>query len=60
MEQLELTHVPDGVDECINASLDELERKEDIRTGIIITPESRYYQISLEKFIAHILDDEFL
>ncbi|HQM99603.1 MAG TPA: hypothetical protein PLL36_00930 [Candidatus Hydrogenedentes bacterium] len=60
MEQLELSHVPNTLDGLVNASLDELERKEDIKTGVIITPESRYYQISLERFIAHILEDEFL
>lgn len=60
MEQLELSHVPETLDGLVNASLDELERKEDIKTGVIITPESRYYQISLERFIAHILEDEFL
>ena len=33
---------------------------EDITTGVIITPESRYYQISVERFITHILEEEFL
>jgi len=60
MEQLELSHVSNTLDGLVNASLDELERKEDIKTGVIITPQSRYYQISLERFIAHILEDEFL
>lgn len=60
MEQLELSHVPGTLDELVNVSLDELERTEDITTGIIVTPESRYYQISLERFIAHILEDEFM
>ncbi len=60
MDQLELSQVSDTLDDLVNASLDELERKEDIKTGVIITPESRYYQISLERFISHILDDEFL
>ena len=60
MEQLELSNVSNTLDGLVNASLDELERKEDIKTGVIITPQSRYYQISLERFIAHILEDEFL
>ena len=59
LDQLDLVHVPGTLDELLNASLDELERMEDITTGVIITPESRYYQISIERFIAHILDDEF-
>jgi len=59
MEHLDLSHVSESLDDLVSASLDELERKEDIKTGVIITPESRYYQISLEKFITHILEDEF-
>jgi hypothetical protein len=60
LEQLELKHFPGTVDDLLSTSLDDLERKEDITTGVIITPESRYYQISLERFISHIVDDEFL
>lgn len=59
MDYLELKHVPGTLDDVVSASLDELERYEDITTGVIITPESRYYQISIERFITHILDDEF-
>ena len=59
LEQLELKHVPGTLDELLNASLDELERHEDITTGVFITPESRYYQISVERFISHIVEDEF-
>lgn len=58
-EHLELAHVPDTLDELINKVLDELERMEDITTGVIVTPESRYYQISVERFITSIVEDEF-
>ncbi len=39
--------------------LDELERKEDIETGVIASPDVRYFPVSIEKFIAAILKDEF-
>lgn len=58
-EKLEVSNLSASVDECLAESLDELERKEDITTGIIITPNSRYYPISVERFISSILDDEF-
>ncbi|MFA7693408.1 MAG: hypothetical protein GX117_15155 [Candidatus Hydrogenedentes bacterium] len=59
LEQFEVAHVSGTLDDLLSRELDALERKEDITTGVIITPESRYYQISLERFIAHILEDEF-
>ena len=58
-EFLELVHVPDTLDELLSKMLDELERMEDITTGLIITPESKYYQISIERFISGIVEDEF-
>ncbi len=58
-EHLELSHLPDTIDEAISACLDDLERMEDITTGLILTPESKYYQISIERFIAEIIEDEF-
>jgi hypothetical protein len=39
--------------------LDELERKEIINTGVVITPNVRFYPISIEKLIMKILDREF-
>jgi len=39
--------------------LDELERKEDIETGVIASPDVRYFPVSIEKFIFSILKDEF-
>ncbi len=58
-EFLEVTHLEANIDTALANSLDELERKEDITTGIFITPDSRYYPISIERFITSILDDEF-
>lgn len=58
-EFLELAHENISIDELINQCLDELERMEDITTGLILTPESKYYQVSIERFIAEIIEDEF-
>ncbi len=60
LDQFDLAHVADTLDDLLGKCLDELERMEDITTGVIITPESRYYQISVERFIAGIVDEEFL
>lgn len=58
-EYLEVEHFDTTIDEMLSRSLDELERFEDISTGVIIAPDSRYYPVSVERFIASILDDEF-
>jgi hypothetical protein len=58
-DQFELTRVPETLDEAVNQVLDERARHEDIRSGVIVTPDSRYFPVSVERFIASILDDEF-
>lgn len=58
-ETLEVNTVPVALEEVLSKKLDELERYEDITTGVIITPNARYYQISIERFISSILQDEF-
>ncbi len=58
-EHLELKHLRGSVDEALSESLDELDRMEDITTGVFITPNSHYYPLSIERFIASILEDEF-
>lgn len=58
-EHLEVSHLAQSVDSVLSKALDELERREDITTGVIVAPNSRYYLISIERFIASILDDEF-
>jgi hypothetical protein len=58
-EHLEVSHVCRSVDHMLSEVLDELERKEDITTGIIITPNSRYYPVSIERFISSIIEEEF-
>ncbi len=58
-EHLEVDHVYDTVDEMLSKTLDELERHEDITSGVMICPNAQYYPVSIEKFISEILDDEF-
>jgi hypothetical protein len=58
-EHLNLKHLSMSVDAALSAAMDDLERREDITTGVIITPNSRYYPISIERFISTIIEDEF-
>lgn len=58
-EYLELEHNDATVDQMLSQCLDELERREDITTGVLISPDNRYFPISVERFITSVLDDEF-
>lgn len=58
-EYLQIRHVETQVEEMLHKVLDEMERMEDIVTGVILTPSSRYYPVSIERFIASIIEDEF-
>jgi hypothetical protein len=58
-EHLNVKHLAIPVDRALADAMDELERREDITTGVIITPNSRYYPISIERFISTMLEDEF-
>jgi hypothetical protein len=39
--------------------LDELTQREIVNTGVIVTPDVRFYPVSLDRFIREILDQEF-
>lgn len=58
-EHLEVQHLNHSLERAIGETLDALERHEDITTGVIVTPDSRYYVISIERFVSSILEDEF-
>jgi hypothetical protein len=58
-EQFELAHIDESLDDAVNGVLDECARREDITTGVVVTPDCRYFPVSVERFIASILDDEF-
>lgn len=56
---LQVSHTDVSLDDSLGNVLDQLERYEDIKTGVFVTPNSRYYPISIERFISSVLDDEF-
>jgi len=58
-EELTVTNLNREMESVIAAVFDELERKEIINTGVIVTPNIRFYPISIEKLILKILDREF-
>jgi hypothetical protein len=58
-DHLEVMNLEAHLDRVLAETLDELERHEDIVTGVIISPNSRFFPVSVERFIASILDDEF-
>jgi hypothetical protein len=39
--------------------LEELSQREVINTGVIATPDVRFYPVSIDRFIREILDQEF-
>ncbi len=43
----------------IERALDELAQRETINTGVILSPNVRFYPVSLDRFITEILDQEF-
>lgn len=58
-EHLEVQHLDRSVDHVLEGTLDDMERHEDITTGIILTPNSQYFPVSLECFVASVIEDEF-
>lgn len=43
----------------VERALDELAQREVINTGVILSPNVRFYPVSIDRFIAEILDQEF-
>lgn len=43
----------------IERALDELAQRETINTGVILSPNVRFYPVSVDRFITEILDQEF-
>jgi hypothetical protein len=58
-EHLTVRHVEGPVDQLVDQVADEMDRMEDITTGLLVTPDSRYFPVSIERFIASVLEDEF-
>lgn len=58
-ENLSVEEFPDADRDLLNTVLNELSRAEIINMGVIWCPQPRFYPISLERFIASVLEREF-
>jgi hypothetical protein len=58
-EHLTVEEFPDPDRELLEKVLNEMSRAEIINMGVIWCPQPRFYPISLERFIASVLDREF-
>jgi len=57
-EYLKIKEKQMRAERLIEVVLDELERKEDIETGVLHTPDVQFYPVSVERFIASIVSEE--
>lgn len=58
-DHLEVAHHDRSVELLLEEVLEDIEYREDITVGVVVTPDTRYYPVSIERLIASILDDEF-
>ncbi len=58
-EDLRITRIDCDPRAQIERALDELMRREILDTGVIFSPEVKFYPVSIERFISEILDREF-
>ena len=58
-EDLRITRIDRDPRAQIERALDELMRGEILDTGVIFSPEVKFYPVSIERFIAEIMDREF-
>jgi hypothetical protein len=58
-EDLRIQHLERNPQAQIERALDELAQREVINTGVILSPDVRFYPVSLDRFITEILDQEF-
>ena len=58
-EHLEVEHLPFHLEKVLEEMMNTLERAEDITTGVFISPDTRYYPVSVERFVSSIVDAEF-
>jgi hypothetical protein len=58
-EDLKIQHVEREPQMQVERALDELSQREVINTGVILSPDVRFYPVSLDRFITEILDQEF-
>ncbi len=58
-EELRINRVDRDPRAQIERALDELMRREILDTGVILAPDVKFYPVSVERFIAEILEQEF-
>ncbi len=58
-EELRISRSDRNPQAQIERALDELAQREVINTGVILSPNVRFYPVSLDRFITEILDQEF-
>ena len=58
-EELKIRRQEREAHDHLDRVLEELAQREVINTGVIVTPDARFYPVSLDRFIREILDQEF-
>ena len=58
-EDLRITRQDRDAPRHLERVLDDLARQEIVNTGVISTPDVRFYPVSIDRFIREILDQEF-
>ncbi|MGH7334331.1 MAG: hypothetical protein ACREKS_16630, partial [Candidatus Rokuibacteriota bacterium] len=58
-EDLKITRQDREAHRHLERVLDELAQREIVNTGVIATPDVRFYPVSVDRFIREILDQEF-
>lgn len=58
-DDLQIRRHPADAHGHVERVLDDLARREVVNTGVILSPDVRFYPVSLDRFIREILDQEF-
>lgn len=58
-EELRIRHQERAAEVQLERVLEELSQREVINTGVILSPDVRFYPVSVDRFIREILDQEF-
>ncbi len=58
-EELRITRMERDPHAQVERALDELTMREVLDTGVIFSPDAKFYPVSIERFITEILDREF-
>jgi hypothetical protein len=58
-EDLNIKRHERDAEDHLERVLDELAQREVINTGVIVSPDARFYPVSVDRFIREILDQEF-